>query len=104
MAFSKKLSALVLFNLAICLTLSAQTHVVQLFIEVCKWCEAMGNFYSCSGIFGGFNKWCTSRLTKTWKIKHSHKLLHAHVHMVISEEKNYSNYRTRLADKLRNER
>lgn len=99
---SNNLSDWVASHILVQTTLSAQTHVVQLFIEVCKWCEAMGNFYSCSGIFGGFNKWCTSRLTKTWKIKHSHKLLHAHVHLVISEEKNYSNYRTRLAEKLRN--
>lgn len=83
-------------------TLAAQSNVVELFLEIGKWCESLGNYFACSGIFGGFSKWCISRLTKTWKVKHSHKLLHAHLHHVISEEKNYAMYRGMLAERLHN--
>lgn len=79
---------------------AAQTKAAERFLEVASWCLTNGNYYAVSGITGGFALWAVSRLTRMWRIKHSHKILHLHCTAALSEDKNYAAYRAQLSERM----
>lgn len=82
-------------------TNAGQTKAAERFLEVAEWCLANGNFYAVSGIISGFSQWAISRLTRMWRIKGTHKVLHTHCTSALSEDKNFASYRAQLNERMR---